>query len=53
MAVGALDPSLFARDFAMGHIAGGVTILINIADGPIVLSVTTYEPIAEFLRYLA
>jgi hypothetical protein len=25
MAVGALGPSLFSRDFAMGHIAWGVT----------------------------
>jgi hypothetical protein len=25
MAVGALGPSLFAREFAMGHIAWGVT----------------------------
>jgi hypothetical protein len=25
MAVGVLDPSLFVRDFAMGHIAGGVS----------------------------
>jgi hypothetical protein len=25
MAVGSLGPSLFVRDFAMGHIAGGVS----------------------------
>jgi hypothetical protein len=29
MAVGALVPSLFVRDFAMGHIAGGVASLVS------------------------